>query len=54
MVFTLEEYEAQRKAKMSELLGKKTARTVEPAEGQKLERVEEDYFVVGNAKRSEA
>ena len=53
MVFTLEEYEAQRKAKMSELLGKKTARTVEPAEGQKLERVEEDYFVVGNAGRSE-
>ena len=47
MVFTLEEYEAQRKAKMSELLGQKTARAVEPAEGQKLEKVEEDYFVVG-------
>ena len=42
-MFTLEEYEAQRKAKMSELLGKKTARAVE---GEKLERVEEDYFVV--------
>ena len=31
-MFTLEEYEAQRKAKMSELLGKKTARAVEPVE----------------------
>ena len=45
-MFTLEEYEAQRKAKMSELLGKKAARAVEPVEGEKLERVEEDYFVV--------
>ena len=50
-VFTLEEYEAQRKAKMSELLGKKTARAVEPVEGEKLERVEEDYFVVAGVWR---
>lgn len=47
MVFTLEEYEEQRKAKMSELLGKKTARAVEAVEGEKLERKEDDYFVVG-------
>ncbi|OAO13930.1 hypothetical protein AV274_4424 [Blastocystis sp. ATCC 50177/Nand II] len=53
VVFTLEEYEAQRKAKMSELLGKKTARAVEPAEGQKLEKVEEDYFVAEGYKNKE-
>ena len=50
-MFTLEEYEVQRKAKMSELLGKKTARAVEPVEGEKLERVEEDYFVVAGVWR---
>ena len=43
---TLKEYEEQRKAKMSSLLGKKQPRTVEPIEGEKVKRVEEDYFVV--------
>ena len=44
---TLKEYEEQRKAKMSALLGKKQPRTVEPIEGEKIQKVHEDYFVVG-------
>ena len=47
VVYTLEEYEAQRKAKMSSLIGKKTPRAVEAPVTEKIERVEEDYFVVG-------
>ena len=43
---TLEEYEAQRKAKMSSLIGKKTARAVEEIKGEKIERIETDYFAV--------
>lgn len=49
VVFTLEEYEAQRKAKMSALIGKKEARAVEDVKGEKIERVEGDYFVVCNS-----
>ena len=47
VVYTLEEYEAQRKANMSSLIGKKTPRAVEAPATEKIERVEEDYFVVG-------
>ena len=43
---TLKEYEEQRKAKMSALLGKKQPRTVEPIQGEKVQKVHEDYFVV--------
>ena len=50
---TLKEYEEQRKAKMSSLLGKKQPRTVEPIEGERVKRVEEDYFVVGMDRMSE-
>ena len=45
-VFTLEEYEAQRKAKMSSLIGKKEARAVEEIQGEKIEKIEGDYFAV--------
>ena len=45
-VFTLEEYEAQRKAKMSSLIGKKEARGVEEIQGEKIEKIEGDYFAV--------
>ena len=45
-MFTLEEYEAQRKAKMSSLIGKKEARAVEDVKGEMIERIEDDYFVV--------
>ena len=51
---TLKEYEEQRKAKMSSLLGKKQPRTVEPIEGERVKRVEEDYFVVKMRRRSES
>ena len=44
---TLKEYEEQRKAKMSALLGKKQPRAVEPVQGEKIQKVHEDYFVGG-------
>lgn len=46
-VFTLEEYEAMRKAKLSSLPPKKTPRAVEAPKTEKIEKVEEDLFVVG-------
>ena len=53
VVYTLEEYEAQRKAKMSSLIGKKTPRAVEAPVTEKIERVEEDYFVGEGIKKKE-
>lgn len=50
-VFTLEEYEAMRKAKLGNLPPKKAPRTVEEPTTEKIERVEEDLFVVGLARR---
>ena len=51
-VFTLEEYEAMQKAKQSGLPPKKTPRAVEAPQTEKIEKVEEDLFVVGGeAKR---
>ena len=43
---TLKEYEEQRKAKMSALLGKKQPRAVETVQGERIQKVHEDYFVV--------
>ena len=50
---TLQEYEEQRKAKMSALLAKKEARVVEPVEGMIGKKVEEDYFVAEGYKGRE-
>ena len=50
---TLKEYEEQRKAKMSALLGKKQPRAVEPVQGEKIQKVHEDYFVAEGYKGKE-